>query len=137
MGLPKMLLHSNRNNQQDEKTTYRMGENIFKVEVLAAQLCSTFCNPVDCNLPSFSIHGILQARILDWVAISFSRGSSWPRNQTWISSIADRFFTDWDMREAFTWLKISLIFSHLLCSLKPGWRALLHCILVLPVKLRW
>ena len=91
MGLPKMLLHSNRNNQQDEKTTYRMGENIFKVEVLAAQLCSTFCNPVDCNPPGSSVHGIFQASILAWVSIPFSKGSSQPWHQTWVSCIAGGF----------------------------------------------
>ena len=55
---------------------------------------------MDCSLPGSSLHGILQARILEWVAISFSRGSSWPRNRTWISCIAGRFFTDWAIREA-------------------------------------
>ena len=44
--------------------------------VLVAQLCLTLCNPNDCSPPAFSVHGILQARILEWVAISFSRGSS-------------------------------------------------------------
>ena len=44
--------------------------------VLVTQSCSTLCNPVDCSPPSFSVHGILQARILEWVAIPFSRGSS-------------------------------------------------------------
>ena len=48
--------------------------------------------PVDCSPPSFSVHGILQARILEWVAISFSRGSSQPRNQTQVSHIACRRF---------------------------------------------
>ena len=43
----------------------------------AAQSCPTLCDPVDCSPPGFSVHGILQARILEWVAISFSRGSSW------------------------------------------------------------
>ena len=43
-----------------------------------AQSCPTLCNPVDCSLPGFSVHGILQARILEWVTISFSRGSSRP-----------------------------------------------------------
>ena len=47
-----------------------------------AQLCPTLCNPMNCNLPVFPIHGIFQARVLEWVAISFSRGSSWPRDQT-------------------------------------------------------
>ena len=54
---------------------------------------------MDCSLPSSSVHGILQARILERVAISFSRGSFWPRNRTQVSCIAGRFFTDWSMRE--------------------------------------
>ena len=61
--------------------------------VLVAQSCPTLCNPMDCSLPDFSAHGILQARILEWVAISFSRGSSQPRDQTQVSCIAGRFFT--------------------------------------------
>ena len=54
---------------------------------------------MDCSLPDSSVHGILQARILEWVAISFSRGSSQPRNRTQVSFIAGRFFTNWAMRE--------------------------------------
>ena len=61
--------------------------------VLVDQLCLTLCNPPVCSPPSSSVHGILQARILEWVAISFSRGSSWPRDWTWVSCIAGRFFT--------------------------------------------
>ena len=61
--------------------------------VLVNQLCPTLCNPPVCSPPSSSVHGILQARILEWVAISFSRGSSRPRNWTWVSCIAGRFFT--------------------------------------------
>ena len=49
------------------------------------QSCPTLCDPVDCRPPGSSIHGILQARILEWVAISFSRGSSWPRDRTQVS----------------------------------------------------
>ena len=45
-----------------------------------AQPCPTLCNPTDCNPPSSSIHGISQARVLEWIAISFSRGSSRPRD---------------------------------------------------------
>ena len=52
-----------------------------------AQLCPTLCDPMDGGWPGISVHGILQARILDWVAISSSRGSSWPRDQTWVSHI--------------------------------------------------
>ena len=55
-----------------------------------AQSCPTLCDPVDCIPPGSSAHGILQARILEWVAISFSRGSSQPRDQTQVSCIAGR-----------------------------------------------
>ena len=61
-----------------------------------AQSCPTRCDPVDCSPPGSSVHGILQARILEWVAISFSRGSSRPRHPTQVSSIScieGRFFT--------------------------------------------
>ena len=60
-----------------------------------AQLCLTLCNPMDCSLTCFSVHGILQARILEWVAISFSRRSSRPRDWTWVSRIVGRRFTIW------------------------------------------
>ena len=60
---------------------------------LVAQLCPTLCDPVDCSPPGFSVYGILQARILEWVAIPFSRGSSQLRDQTWVSRIGGRFFT--------------------------------------------
>ena len=63
--------------------------------MLVAQSCVTLCNPVDCSPPGSSVHGILQARILEWVFIPFSRGSSWPRDQTQVSCIAGDFFTDW------------------------------------------
>ena len=53
--------------------------------VLVTQSCPTLCNPMDCNLPGSSVHEILQARILEWIANSFYRGSSWPRDQTWVS----------------------------------------------------
>ena len=56
------------------------------------QLCLTLCNPVDRSPPGSSVHGILQARILEWVAISYSRGSSQPRSLM-SSALADRFFT--------------------------------------------
>ena len=59
------------------------------------QLCPTLCNPVDCSPPGSSVHGILQARILEWVAISFSRGSSQPRDWIQVSCIAGRRFNLW------------------------------------------
>ena len=57
------------------------------------QLCLPLCYPMDCSLPSSSVHGILQARMLEWVAMPSSRGSSWPRAWTQLSLIAGRFFT--------------------------------------------
>ena len=54
---------------------------------------------MDYNLPGSSIHGVLQARVLEWVAISFPRGSSWPRERTQVSCIVGRHFTIWDTRE--------------------------------------
>ena len=57
------------------------------------QLYSTLCDPKDCSPPGSSIHGIFQTRILEWVAISFSRGSSQPRDRTQVSRIAGRLFT--------------------------------------------
>ena len=64
-----------------------------------AQSCPTLCDPIDCSLPGSSLHGILQARVLEWVAISFSRGSSQPRDWTWVSRIPGRFFNVWATRE--------------------------------------
>ena len=64
-----------------------------------AQSCPTLCDPVDCSPPGSSIHGILQARILEWVAISFSRGSSQPRDRTHVSRIAGRHVNLWATRE--------------------------------------
>ena len=51
---------------------------------------------MDCNAPGSSVHWIFQVRILEWVAIPFSRGSSRHRDGTWVSSVAGRFFTTWD-----------------------------------------
>ena len=58
-----------------------------------------FCDPMDCHPSGSFVHGLLQARILEWVAIPFSRGSSQPRDWTLISCLADRFFTIWATRE--------------------------------------
>ena len=60
----------------------------WKVKVKVAHLCLTLCNPMD-----YTVHGILQARILGWVAFPFSRGSSQPRDQTQVSHTAGGFFT--------------------------------------------
>ena len=79
----------------------------LEVEVLVAQLCPTLCNPMDCSPPGSSVHGILQARTVEWVAMPSSRGSSWPRDQRVsltqgprVPCIAGRFFAIWATREA-------------------------------------
>ena len=59
----------------------------------------TLCNPTDCSLPGSSVHGILQARILEWVGVPFSKGSSYPRDWTQVSHIVGGFFTGWATRE--------------------------------------
>ena len=64
-----------------------------------AQSCLTLCDPMDCSLPGSSVHGIFQAIVLEWIVISFSRGSSRPRDRTRVSRIADRHFTVWATRE--------------------------------------
>ena len=63
--------------------------------MLVAQSCLPPCDPMDYRPPVSSVHGILYARIMEWVAISFSRGSSWPSDRTRVSCIAGRFFTIW------------------------------------------
>ena len=80
----------------------------FLIESEVAQLCPTLCDPMDCSLSGSSVHGIFQARVLEWIAISFSRGSSRPRNRTRISHIAGRRFTVWATREALFSLKCIL-----------------------------
>ena len=70
-------------------------ELTVKVKVKVVQLCLILCDPGD-----YTVHGILQARILEWVASPFSRGSSQPRDQTQVSRIVGGFFTSWATREA-------------------------------------
>ena len=70
--------------------------------MLSHTVLSDSCKPMDCSPPGSSVHGIFQARILEWVAISFSRESSWPKDQTHVSCvscIAGRFFTLWQADE--------------------------------------
>ena len=68
-------------------------------EVKVAQSCLTLCNPMDCSLPGSSVHGILQARILEWVAVPFFSGSSQPEGWIQVSRFAGEFFTVWATRE--------------------------------------
>ena len=77
--------------------TLPISGNVYteKWKVKVAQSCPALCDPMN-----YTVHGILQARILEWVAFSFSRGSSQIRDQTQVSHIAGRFFTNWATREA-------------------------------------
>ena len=77
----------------------QLGSWPIESESEVAQSCLTLCDPMDCSIPGSSIHGIFQARVLEWVAISFSRGSSRPRNWTQVSLIVGRCFTVWATRE--------------------------------------
>ena len=72
-----------------------LGRQEKQVKAVVTQSCLTLCDPMDCNPPGSSVHGILQARILGWVALPSSRGSSQLWDQTWVSCIEDRFFTVW------------------------------------------
>ena len=76
---------------------------------LITQYCPALCNPVDCSPPSFSVRRILWGKILEWVAIPFSRGSSWPRDWTRVS----QFFIVWATREALSVLFQNFcVFTH-------------------------
>ena len=76
--------------------------------VLIAKLCPTLCDPMDCKPPSSSVHRILQARILEWVTVPFSRGSSQPRDWIWVSCVTGRFFTNRATKEA---LKVKRVYK--------------------------
>ena len=73
------------------------------LKVNITQSCLTLCDPIYCT-----VHGILQARILEWVAFPFSRGSSYPRDRTQVSCIAGRFYTIWATREAHSQMSVHL-----------------------------
>ena len=85
---------------------------IIKWRSEVAQSCPTLCNPINCSVPGSSVHGIFQATVLEWIAISFSRGSSQPRARTQVSGIVDRGFTVWATREVY--YKVVFIFWFIL-----------------------
>ena len=74
-------------------TFVQMKSHCLYLVLCCLQSCLTFCDPMDCNPPGSSVHGISQARILEWVTISFSRGSSQLRDQTHVSCLAGGFLT--------------------------------------------
>ena len=99
--------HNNvwQNPSQINKQTKKMSpdrhhqQHLGTCYVKVAQLCLTLCNPMDCRQTGNPVHGIFQARILEWVDISFSRGSSQPRDGTQVFGIAGRVFTCWATRD--------------------------------------
>ena len=127
---------------------------IFKNKVKwseVAQSCLTLCDPMDCSPPGSSVHGVFQAWILEWVAVSFSRVSSLPRDRTRVSLIVGRHFTIWATREApysrigtlkffkfiyiYFWLRWVLIILHKLSPVEVnGVYSLLWC---MGFSLRW
>ena len=83
--LPERLL---RENTLDSKTPDILNLKRISVCAKSLQLCTALCDPMDCSPSGSSVHGILQARILEWVAIPFSKGSSWPRDRTHTSYVS-------------------------------------------------
>ena len=92
----------------------RQAKRVAEVEVLVAQSCPTLCNPMDCSPPGSSVHGTLQARILEWLAISSSRGSSQPGDRIQVSCIAGGFFPIRATRQAL--VGMHAFFPWSLCS---------------------
>ena len=101
-GLSRVFSSSNSKASVLQSSAFFTVQLSLLVLVLVAQSCLTLCDPMDCmdcGLLGSSVHGILQARILEWVSISFSRGSSKAKDRTWVSCIVSRFFTVWATRE--------------------------------------
>ena len=87
-------------NPLEKEMTTHSGILVWKNSMdRGAWMCPTLCDCLDSSPPGSSVHGILHARILECVAISFSRGSSQRRDQTWVSLITGQFFTLWATRE--------------------------------------
>ena len=85
------------------------------------------CDPMDCSLPGSSVHGIFQAIVLEWIAISFSSRSSQPRDGTQVSRIVDRHFTVWATRAAQEYWRCSLSLLQEIFPTQESNQGLLHC----------
>ena len=96
-------------------------------EVKVSQPYLTLCNPMDCSLSGSSVLGILQARMPKWAAVSFSRGSSQPRDWTQVSCIAGRFFTVWATRQPKNTGVGSLSLLQGIFPIQESNQGLLHC----------
>ena len=99
---------------------YKMSMVMPGWESVSHSAMSDSFQPTDCSLPGFSVHGISQARILEWVAICFSWGSSQTRDQTWISSIAGRFLTVWATKVMPRWQAYDEIQLVTVCEKDPS-----------------
>ena len=100
---------------QIESSAINTASNISLVKMKVTKMCSTLCNPLE-----YRVHGIIQVRILEWVAFPFSRGSSQPRDQTQVSCIAGESFTTWATGEA------HILGKYTFWTLRPG---MPHCYL--------
>ena len=98
------------------------GKNKKIVKVKVAQNCPTLCDPMD-----YTVHGILKARILKWIAFSFSGGSSQPRDQTEVSRIAGRLYTSWATKGSPSTLKWEAYLLQRIFPTQGSNRSLLHC----------
>ena len=106
-----------------KRSSRSLGPLHYSVVVHLLSCVWLFCDPMDCSPSGSSVHGISQARILEWVAISSSRGSSWARDQTQVSCVAGGFFTVWATREAPWQLRSHIITRTRLCLY---WSIFLH-----------
>ena len=106
--VPELLIAKFRLKLKKVRTSFRpfrydLNQILMTIEWSeVAQLCLTLCDPMDCSLPGSPVHGIFQAIVLEWIAISFSSGSSRPRDWTRVSHIVDRHFTVWATREVWS-----------------------------------
>ena len=107
------------------RVTLRKGQphtNLTALTVLACsvtQSCLTLCDPVDCSPSGSSVRGVFPARILGWIAIPFSRGSSWPRDRSRVSCFAGGFFPIWATREAAC--NVLIVYYHCHWRLRFDW----------------
>jgi len=116
------MLQSMGSQRVGQDLTTEQQQLMTYMKVLVAQSCLTLHDPMDCSPSGSSANEILQARILEWVAISFSRGSSWLRDRTQISHLAGRFITIWATKEAqYTDLHIEHLSKAVLSNRNTMW----------------